>query len=259
MSYSFFHLYEKDSIGLIKIDRPPVNAFNLEAMTQLNNLIDQLEVDKNIKLLMILGNERVFSAGADINMLESSDVNYLMGFLELCQKTLRKIETLPKIVIAVIEGHCVGGGLELALACDFRFMAQGKNKVGLPEIKLGLITAWGTTYRLPRIIGKSQALDLITTGRLLDPEEAYKIGLVSQISPPGDIMSKALDYAKDLAKGATVAIGMAKKCLNESKEKDFQRVHRIEREIQMELFHTYDFKEGVKAFLKKKTPEFKGE
>lgn len=246
-------------MGFVKINRPPVNALNLEAMQELSTLIEEVRADKNIKAVVISGNTRVFSAGADINMLKSSDVHYLMGFLDLCQKTLRKIEMLPKIIIAVIEGHCVGGGLELALACDFRFMAQGENKIGLAEIKIGVITPWGTTYRLPRLIGKSQALDLMITGRLLDAEEAHKIGLVDQVFPPGDIMSKALDYAKGIAKGATVAIGMAKKCVSEGMDKDFSEVLRLEREGQMRLFHTHDFKEGVEAFLEKKPPEFKGE
>ena len=142
MSYRFFHLCKEDSVGLIKIDRPPVNAFDLEAMQEFGSLIQEVGEDGDIRVVMISGSTKVFSAGADINMLNSSEDNYLIGFLELCQQTLRKIEMLPKIVIAVIEGHCGGGGLELALACDFRFMAQGENKIGLAEIGIGVMTAW---------------------------------------------------------------------------------------------------------------------
>ena len=258
MSYRFFHLHKEDSVGCIRIDRPPVNAFDLEAMQEFGALIENVGADRDIRVVMISGSTKVFSAGADINMLNSSEDDYLIGFLELCQQTLRKVEMLAKIVIAAIEGHCVGGGLELALACDFRFMAQGENKICLAEIRIGVITAWGTTYRLPRLIGKSKALDLIITGRLLDAEEAQKIGLVDRIFPPGDIMSKTLEYAKDIAKGAPVAIGMAKKCINEGMDKDFSEVIRLERESQMRLFNTRDFKEGVRAFLEKKTAEFKG-
>jgi len=259
MKYKFFHLHEENSIGFLKINRPPVNAFNFEVIRELNDLIETIEGDKSIKLVLIIGNDRVFSAGADINMLKNSNVDDLMKFLELCQKTLRKIETLPKIVIAVIEGHCVGGGLELALACDFRFMANGENKIGFPEVKIGVITPWGTTFRLARLLGKSQALDLIINGKLVDADEALRIGLVNRIYPPGDLMTKAIEYAKGIVSGATIAISMAKKCLNEVEDEDFREACFIESKCQRRLFYTDDFKEGVTAFLEKRNPKFKGE
>ncbi|HEY7534868.1 MAG TPA: enoyl-CoA hydratase-related protein [Thermodesulfobacteriota bacterium] len=148
--------------------------------------------------------------------------------------------------------------MEFALACDRRFMAIGEAKIGLPEVKLGLMPAWGTSYRLPRLIGKSRAIDLMIKGSLLNAEEAKAIGLVDEIFPQEEVMSKAIDYARSISKGATFAIGKIKICVYESLDLDFEKSTRLECNYQSEIFDTHDCKEGTQAFLEKRSPEFIG-
>ncbi len=152
----------------------------------------------------------------------------------------------------------MGGGLELALSCDMRFMASGQGRMGLPEVKLGLMPAWGTTYRLPRMIGKQRALELMITGELLDAMEAHKIGIIDRVFSPEDFMKKTLEYAKGIAKGATYAMGKIKRCINKGIDKTLSEGLALERESQLEIFRTEDFKEGTQAFLEKREPKFKG-
>jgi enoyl-CoA hydratase/carnithine racemase len=148
--------------------------------------------------------------------------------------------------------------MEFALACDRRFMAIGEGKIGLPEVKLGLMPAWGTTYRLPRLIGKSKALDLMVRGTLLNAEEAKAIGLVDEIFPQEEVMTKAMEYARSIANGATFAIGRIKRCINEGFDLSFSETMRLECDSQGEVFATQDCKEGTQAFLEKRSPKFSG-
>ncbi len=258
MNYRFFELSQEDSVGVISLNRPPVNAFNLEMAKEFDALLDDITKRGSIRALVVTGNKKIFSAGADIGLITSSEWSYLNELVEVGQRAFQKMENMPKIVIAVIEGHCMGGAMEFALACDRRFMAIGEGKIGLPEVKLGLMPAWGTTYRLPRLIGKSKALDLIIRGTLLNAEEAKAIGLVDEILSQEEVMTKAMDYACSIAKGATFAIGKIKKCINESFDLPFSESMRLECDSQGEVFATEDCKEGTQAFLQKRSPKFIG-
>ncbi len=258
MSYRFFELSEEDSVGVVRLNRPPVNAFNLDMTKEFDTLLDEIAKRENIRALVIAGNKKIFSAGADISLISSCEWSYLRELVEVGQRAFQKMENLPKIVIAVIEGHCMGGAMEFALACDRRFMAMGEGKIGLPEVKLGLMPAWGTTYRLPRLIGKSKALDLMIRGTLLNAEEAKAIGLVDEIFPQEEVMSKAMDYGCSIANKATFAIGKIKKCINEGFGLPFSETMRLECDSQGEVFATQDCKEGTQAFLEKRKPKFIG-
>lgn len=258
MSYKFFELSEEDSVGVVRLNRPPVNAFNLDMAKELDTLLDEIANRESVRAVVVAGNEKIFSAGADIGLISSGEWSYLRELVEVGQRAFQKMENMPKIVIAVIEGHCMGGAMELALSCDRRLMAMGEGKIGLPEVRLGLMPAWGTTYRLPRLIGKSKALDLMVRGTLLNAEEAKAIGLVDEIFPQEQVMTKAIDYARSIANGATFAMGRIKKCVNEGFDLSFSETMGLECDSQGEVFATQDCKEGARAFLEKRSPKFIG-
>ena len=258
MGYRFFELSEEDSVGVIRLNRPPVNAFNLDMAREFDSLLDEVIKRESIRALVVTGNKKIFSAGADIGLISSREWNYLKELVEVGQRAFHKMESMPKIFIAVIEGHCMGGAMEFALACERRFMAIGEAKIGLPEVKLGLMPAWGTTYRLPRLIGKSRALDLMVRGILLNAEEAKAIGLVDEIYPQEEVMAKAMEYARSIAIGATFAIGRIKSCINQSFDLTFKESMGLECNSQGEVFKTQDCREGTQAFLEKRSPKFVG-
>lgn len=258
MSYEFFKLSEEDSVGVVRLNRPPVNALNLDMSKELGVLLDDISGRNAIKAVVFTGNERIFSAGADISSMKTNEWNYFKELIEAGQRAYHKIENLPQMVIAAIDGHCMGGALEFALSCDRRFMTTGKAKIGLPEVKLGLMPAWGSTYRLPRLIGKPRALDLMIRGTLLSAEEARAIGLVDEIFPQEEVLAKAIDYAREIASGAAFAIGKIKKCINASFDLSFSESMKLESDSQAQIFETHDFKEGTQAFLEKRSPKFVG-
>lgn len=254
----FVSISKKDSIGLISLNRPPANTYNLEFVQEFSNAIDECRFNDEIKGVILTSSLKMFSGGADIQMLKTSTPEYKAAFCIFCQETLNKMERLPKIVIAAINGHCVGGGLEIALACDFRFMAKGDFKIGLPEIKLGVLPGTGGTQRLPRLIGKARALDMMITGELLGPEEALNIGLVQKVFPPEQLMDKTIGYLSGLTKGPTRAIGLIKLSVLNGLETSIDQGLCIERELQNRLFVTEDAHEGLAAFLEKREAKFKG-
>jgi enoyl-CoA hydratase/carnithine racemase len=189
-------------------------------------------------------------------MLKKSDPAFKATFCLHCQETLLELERTPKIIIAALNGHCVGGGLEIAMACDLRFMRAG-GKIGLPEVTLGVLPGTGGTQRLPRLVGKGRAIDLMITGRVISPEEAKDIGLVNEVTE-GDALEFAKEYAAKLNQGATKAMGLIKTAVQEGTEMSLNNGLALERELQNRLFVTEDAQEGLQAFIDKRKPEFKG-
>ena len=256
MSYQGFTVEKAHGTALISINRPPANTYNFELMKEFDSIIEDVRLDTDVNVIILTGSEKIFSAGADINMLKQSNPAFKATFCLHCQETLLELERTPKIVIAAINGHCVGGGLEIAMACDLRFMRTG-GRIGLPEVTLGVLPGTGGTQRLPRLVGKARALDLMITGRIISPEEAKNIGLVNDVSD-GDAVEFAKDYAAKLNAGATKAIGLIKVAVQEGTEMSLNNGLAIERELQNRLFVTEDAQEGLQAFIEKRTPEFKG-
>jgi enoyl-CoA hydratase/carnithine racemase len=191
-------------------------------------------------------------------MLRKSQPDFKAMFCLHCQETLNKFASTPKIVIAAINGHCVGGGLEIALSCDLRMMAQGSGKIGLPEVTLGVLPGTGGTQRLPRLVGTSRALDMMITGKLLTPDEALAIGLVNYVYPQESFQQDVRAYASALTQGPSRAVNLIKRSVMEGVEMPLIAGLALERELQNRLFITEDAKEGLSAFAEKRKPAFQG-
>lgn len=235
------------------------NAYGLEFYQEFNAAIDELRFDPNIKVVVLMSDvPKFFSAGADINFLKAADPRYKTQFCLFCNETLDKIARSPQVYIACLEGHTVGGGLEMALGCDLRFMGDEAGKIGLPEVSLGVLAGTGGTQRLARLIGYSRALDMNITGETLAPQEALDIGLVNKVFPQAETRERTLEYARKIAESASYAVSNIKLSIMNGKEMPLNVAIRYEGELQNLLFRSEDAKEGLSAFLEKRKPNWKG-
>jgi len=248
-----------DHVGYIEIGKPKANTYDLAMMQELDQAIEEFRFDDNTRVVVLTSTvPGFFSAGADIEMLKQSQPDFKAMFCLHCQETLDKFASTPKVVIAAINGHCVGGGLEIALSTDLRMMAKDSGRIGLPEVTLGVLPGTGGTQRLPRLIGPSRALDMMITGKLLSPDEALAIGLVNYVYPKETFAADVQAYASALAKGPARAVSLIKRSVLEGIEMPLTAGLALERELQNRLFITEDAKEGLSAFVEKRKPTFKG-
>jgi enoyl-CoA hydratase/carnithine racemase len=255
------HYAVKEGVGYITLDDPPANTYTHEMMRQLDDAILQARFDKAVYVIVLQGQgEKFFCAGANINMLKSSDPYFKYFFCLHANETLNRLEQTPKLVIAALEGHTVGGGLEIAMAADLLIAKKGSGKAGLPEVTLGVLPGTGGTQRLLRRTGKSQAIELMATGRLIDFEEAAQLGIVNLIFEGDDFAAKVHDYARQFCppNKAAKAVGRIKRSVQSGGEVPFESGLAIERELQQQLFESPDAKEGLDAYVSKRKPEFKG-
>lgn len=258
MSYQFFQLERDEGVGIIKINRPPMNAMSLEFANELMGVAKEASEDEGIKAVVFVSElEKVFSAGADIKMLKELGPGVVKKIIGI-QGAIDIVADMPKPVIACINGHALGGGCELSLACDLRFMARGEGTIGLTEVLLGLLPGGGGTQRMARLLGPGKAKELLFTGARLSPEEALAIGLVNRLYEPDKLRHETIAFAKNLARGASIALRWIKKCLNEGLQTDLKNGLRIEREGALALADTDDLAEGIRAFLEKRKPQFPG-
>jgi len=238
------------------INHPPANAMAQGVLRDLNDLLDKCEKDDNVRVIIITGTGRFFSAGADITEfaeLQAGKVPKYDG-----NEIYFKIENYPKVIIAAIQGGAYGGGLELACCCHLRIMSETAT-CGLPEVKLGLNPGWGGTQRLPRLIGKTKALELMLTGDFMSAQEAYNRGLLNKVVPQDKVLEEAKALAKRLADGAPLAQREIMKAVRLGLETNIREgVLVIERAASKALQFSEDFKEGSRAFLEKRKPVFKG-
>jgi enoyl-CoA hydratase/carnithine racemase len=251
----------KDRVGYIKFNKPKANLYDRQFMAELNEAIDEVRFNDDIKVVIVMSElSSFFSAGADINMLKASRPDYKSSFCLGAQETLSKMERTPKIFLCALNGHTVGGGLEIALATDIRFAADTpKLQIGLPEVRLGVLPGTGGTQRLARLVGKSRALDLMITGRTLTAQEALDYGIVNYIYPADELMDRVEGYARTLLGGATRAIGLIKQSVVQGTEVHIDAGFFMERELQNRLFRTNDAQEGLQAFIERREPAFTGE
>ncbi len=258
MAWEIFDLKKEDGVAIATMSRSPGNTYNLDLMHELDEVIEEVRFDTDVKVIVLTGGgEKFFSAGADINMLQMAEPRYKASFCLHCNETLQELERIPKLVIAALNGHCVGGGLEIALACDMRVMSRDGGRIGLPEVNLGVLPGTGGSQRLPRVVGKAKALELMVTGDLLSPEDAERIGLVNRVVDE-DALDYTVNWAKQLAQGATMAQGLIKLAVQEGTEMSLNSGLALERELQNRLFASADAREGITAYIEKRKPAFKG-
>src|SRR5438094_4495294 len=252
-------LEKQDSIGFVVLDRPPANSYDRAFTEELGAAADETARDDSVKAIVVRSaNERFFSAGADVSVFAKSDMDTQNAFVVCANESIGKFESTPKVVIAAINGHCLGGGLEIALCCDFRIAAEGTYKIGLPEVSLGLLPGTGGTQRLPRLIGRQKALGLMLRGTTLSPQEAKDAGIVDELVPAADLQSRAVALAQELASGPSYARGQIKLAAVQGFGKPLDEGLAIERAALIRLFKSADAREGVTAFVEKRKPSYKG-
>ncbi len=252
-------LTRQDGIGIIVLDAPPANAYTKPMLRELAQAVDEARNDDSVRCVVVKSaSDKFFCAGADISVLDGASPVAFADFLTMAHETIGMIEATPKIFIAAIAGHCIGGGLELALACDLRFASDGKYGLGLAEVNLGLSPGMGGTQRLPRLIPKGRALELMITGRTIGPAAALDAGIVERVIPAEKFMDEVMEFAGKLAAGASLAQGTIKLSVNRGLEAPLDQALAIERANQMTLFDSADAAEGVAAFLEKRPAKYTG-
>jgi enoyl-CoA hydratase/carnithine racemase len=250
-----------DGVAVLTLNEPPANLYSYELMQDLDRAILEARMDESVHVIVITGaGEKFFCAGADIQMLTSVTPVYKYYFCLHANETLSRLEQTPKLVIAAINGHCVGGGLEVAMAADIRIARKGGGKMGLPEVSLGVLPGTGGTQRLVRIVGKSKAIELMATGDLFDFERGLELGLINRLIEPENFMSDVMEYARQFTTPgkAAMAVGRIKRGVQTGDEIPLEYGLALERELQQQLFQSDDAREGLAAYVEKRKPQFKG-
>lgn len=246
-----------DGVGFITLDKPPANSYDKAFIEELGEAIVAAAADDAAKVIVLRSSSpKFFSAGADVKAFAEQDADESMEMIDVAHRALGRIAAIPKVFIALIQGHALGGGLEMTLACDLRFGARGSYKLGTPEVTLGLLPGNGGTQRLPRLVGASRALDLMITGRRLSPGEAHALGILDRLLPAARAEELTLEYARGLARGAAEAIGAIKRAVHSGIQLPLDDGLARERELIAELFRSRDAREGLTAFLEKREPAF---
>jgi len=245
-----------EKIGIIKINRPQaLNALNIETIHELNDVVHQWNREDDIKVIIITGEGKAFVAGADIAEMKDMTKQQAIDFSEMGQRVLSLIESQEKPVIAAVNGFALGGGCELAMACDIR-IASDKARLGQPEVNLGVIPGFAGTQRLARMVGTAKAKELIFTGDMVDAQTALSIGLVNQVVPLENLMNTAMEMAKKIASKGPTAIKLAKRVISRGIETDFATGSSFEVDAFGECFASGEAKEGMSAFLEKRAPQW---
>lgn len=256
MAYETIIVEKEGNIGIITLNRPPANSVNFALLKDLDRALDQFEEDKEVRALIITGaGEKGFSAGFDVTEAARAAEIGNTG-----RAVFSRIERYPKPVVAAINGYALGGGCELTMACHFRVMVSTeKAKIGCPEVNLGIIPGWGGTQRMPRLIGKTRAMDMLVFGKRINAPEALNIGLINKVSQPGELMNDAKDLAHRLAKQAPLAVKAILESVTVGLETTLEEGLKVEGKNLNMVSSSKDAIEGITAFLEKREAQFKGE
>ena len=264
MNTNLVHYAVNDGVATLTLNDPPMNAYTHEMMRDLDAAILEARFDNEVHVIVLTGHgEKFFCAGANIRMLSEVDPTYKYYFCLHANETLSRLEQTPKLVLAAINGHCVGGGLEVAMACDLRLARRGAGKIGLPEVGLGVLPGTGGTQRLTRLVGKARAMQLMIEGQNFDFERAQELDLVNTLvdaTSRDDFMAKVHEYARGFCppNKASLAVGRIKRAVQSGGEVSLEQGLALERELQAELFASADASEGLQAFVGKRKPSFEG-
>jgi len=258
MNYETLFVEREDNIGIITLNRPPANPINATVLDELDAVLTKWETDKAVRAIIVTGaGDRGFSAGFDLKTAGTPEGEKAVA---QGQDVFSRIERYPKPVIAAINGYALGGGCELAMSCHFRIMVDSERVViGQPEIDRGIIPGWGGTQRLPRLVGKTKALEMLLLGTRISASEALRIGLITRLSQPGEVMDDAKELARTLAKKAPIAVQIILDVVTRGLEVSIDQGLKIEREGSRRVEKTKDAMEGMKAFIQKREPVFTGE
>lgn len=248
------------AVGIIVLDRPPANSYDYDFLRELGSAVDDARYDDGLRAVAVTSaSDKFFSAGADVTAFQAGSANQRAMTALLAHEVFRKFENTPMVFVAAIAGHALGGGLELALACDLRFAARGSYRIGLPEVNLGLFPGSGGTQRLPRLVGLSRGIDLIANARTLSPEDAKELGIVDELyDDAAACRTAAIDYCAKLAVGPSEAIGRAKVVTSLGYAAPLDLGLALEREAIARVFVSEDAQEGITAFGEKRRAQFKG-
>lgn len=260
LELEYFTTEVEDHVGILRLDRPPANAHDIEVLLELQRATESIRFDESVRAVLFGSeSEKFFSTGYDIKELAEESGRQVGYASQTSKEVMMKIRSTDTIFIAMVNGHCMGGGLELALACDFRYVGNDDNyQIGMPEINLGLIAGEAGTQLLPRYIDRSEALEMMLTGERFTPEEATEKGIFDKIFPPDEVEDAAFEFAETLTEKASVAVGNNKLAVNEGLEMPLQDALVHERELQNRLLGSDVAKEGVTAFLEDREPDFLG-
>jgi enoyl-CoA hydratase/carnithine racemase len=246
-------------VAVIELNDPPANTYTYEMNRQIDDFVLQARMDEKVHVIVITGaGDKFFSAGANIAMLNQVDPTFKYYFCLHANETMLRLEQTPKLVIAAINGHCVGGGLEIALAADIRIARANAGKVGLPEVNLGVLPGTGGTQRLSRVIGKSKAIELMVSGKTFSVDEAKALGIVNEIITADDFRAGVMEYARQFCppNKAAKAVGHIKRAVQTGWEIPIEAGLALERELQQRLFTSDDAKEGIAAYVEKRPAKF---
>ncbi len=253
---------KEDGLGIMELNDPPANTYTYEMMRQLDEAILDARMDDDVQVIILRGaGKKFFSAGANIKMLSSVTPRFKYFFCLHANETLNRLEHTPKLVIAALNGHTVGGGLEIAMACDIRLACQDAGKIGLPEVNLGVLPGTGGTQRLARLIGKARAMEVMIKGEVFSFEKGQELGLVNEVFSKDTFWDQVVMYAKQFTtpNKAAKAVGNIKRAVCSGLEVPFESGLAIERELQQQLFQSDDAKEGLSAYVEKRMAAFKGQ
>lgn len=259
MDKKLVNYHVDQGVAVIELNDPPANTYTYEMNRQIDDFVLQARMDENVHVILITGaGDKFFSAGANIAMLNQADPTFKYYFCLHANETMLRLEQTPKLVIAAINGHCVGGGLEIALAADIRVARPNAGKVGLPEVNLGVLPGTGGTQRLSRLVGKSKAIELMAMGATFSVEEAKELGLINAILDGADFRATALEYARQFCppNKASKAVGHIKRAVQSGWEVPIETGLALERELQQRLFTSEDAKEGIAAYVEKRKAKF---